>query len=421
MLAHTCSRQYNTGSDLLFKLTDYRVFTMLTNDKNNIVKLTLISIMLAVINSGCYERTSSDYYAYQGPVMMAEFDSSEYELSVQRFLTADFEEFMINHRMAVHDVYEIRNDGMQDIKLKGTYDQIACIRDTVPAVLSSEGSQMETSLSYVYEPQIQKYRSYEEYRAFFDSFEEYSKPALEKHSFTCRRITSKDPDQNLYFSIFPKESANRIYLYGLGRLEQHNERYLFEILKGSDVYYIISEQKGLSAFEILKKDGDEYLPTDNYSVQISEIGLDELTELMAHQFSDYDFETVKCVISYYMADLTETDSGLSIKDLSELFFPYLDHKVCIRHDFTLAIPAGKTVRMAADVYKIMNFDIRVEHQKTVKYDAEFENRDFKGYSGSGLKFDVRLSEACDDFNIQKSKIDKPLISIAFSVNWKALQ
>lgn len=293
---------------------------MLINNKNKTLKLTLISIALTVINAGCTEEISrsSSYYRYQGPVMMAYFDCSENELSVQRSLTADFEELACNGNMAVHDVYEIRNEGMQDIHLKGTYDQIAYINDAIPAVLSCEGAEIETSLSYMYDPGIQKYKSYEEYRAYFDSFEDYTKPDMGNHILTCRKITSNDPDQKLYFSIAPREMESRIYLYGMGRLEQYNHHYIFEMMKRYDAYYVISEQKGFSAFEVLEKNGDEYLPTDNYSIQISEIGPDELTELMADQFNEYDFETVKCVMSYYLADLTEKDDGPRIVNLNEL-------------------------------------------------------------------------------------------------------
>lgn len=64
----------------------------------------------------------------------------------------------------------------------------------------------------------------------------------------------------------------------------------------------------------------------------------------------------------------------------------------------------------------MNFDIRAEHQKTVQFDAESENRDCSGYSAGDLKFDVRLSKTADVLNIQKSNPNKPVISIIFNVN-----
>ena len=81
--------------------------------KKDILNLTLIGITLGVLGSGCFEMNSGtyDYYDYQGPVMMAEFDCSDNQLSFQRSLTADFGEFVVNRRMAVHDVYEITNGG----------------------------------------------------------------------------------------------------------------------------------------------------------------------------------------------------------------------------------------------------------------------------------------------------------------------
>lgn len=399
---------------------------MSLSKKKDILNLTLMGITLGVLGSGCFEMNSGtyDYYDYQGPVMMAEFDCSENQLSFQRSLTADFGEFVVNRRMAVHDVYEITNGGMQDISLKGTYDQIACIKDMVPAVLKCDGSQMDTSLTYVYDPQIQKYRSYEEYRAFFDSFEDYEKPSLGDSVFTCTKITLKDRDQKMYCS-FPEAEMwkNKIWLYGMDGLEQHidgnNVRYLFNLLKSSDVFYVISEQKESSEFEILKQQGEEYLPADNYSIQTREIGPDELTELLAHQFSEYDFETVKCVTGYYLAN--PKDNGLPYVNLSDLFFPYLGNQVCIRHNYTLTIPAGKTVRMTVDLYKGLSHDIRVEHVKNLQYAAEIENKDSDGYSADGLQFDVRQSEVTDELKTQKGKSGQPVISIVFTVKWPSLE